>query len=154
MTNGPLRPIRPPPRKKTETCCSQNLRRGADDDIIDMTSHRFEYTGGRLSICGGNGDDVIRANNGENTLFGDAGNDRIIGASGVDVIVSGIGNNSMHCGADIIPSATTGAWIRWNSSKPKKSRSALPLRIGLSPYSLTGGFHCFHIGRDIIKLHL
>ena len=72
---------------------------GAGDDIVDMTSQRFEYTGGDLLISGGDGDDVIWANKGSrNSLFGDAGNDRIVGASGDDVIVGGIGNASMHGG--------------------------------------------------------
>ena len=72
---------------------------GAGDDIVDMTSQKFEYLGGALSISGGDGDDVIWANRGaRNTLFGDAGNDRIVGASGDDVIVGGIGDDSMHGG--------------------------------------------------------
>ena len=71
---------------------------GAGDDIIDMTSQRFKYTGGALSISGGDGDDIIWANNGRNKLFGDAGNDRIIGAFGVDIIAGGSGNDRMHGG--------------------------------------------------------
>ena len=74
------------------------IRAGAGDDIVDMTSQRFEYTGDGLVIRGGDGDDVIWANKGDNLLFGDAGNDRIAGASGDDVIVGGIGNDSMHGG--------------------------------------------------------
>ena len=77
----------------------RQIQGGAGDDIIDMTSQRFEYTGGALFIAGGDGDDVIWANKGsKNSLFGDAGNDRIIGASGDDVIVGGIGNDAMHGG--------------------------------------------------------
>ena len=76
----------------------QEVRAGAGDDIVDMTSHRFEYTGDGLTIRGGDGDDVIWANRGDNKLFGDAGNDRIVGASGNDVIAGGIGNDSMHGG--------------------------------------------------------
>ena len=72
---------------------------GAGDDIIDMTSQRFEYTGGVLTIPGGDGDDVIWANRGaRNSLFGDAGNDRIAGASGDDLIVGGSGDDRMHGG--------------------------------------------------------
>jgi len=74
------------------------IRAGAGDDIVDMTSQRFEYIGGGLLICGGDGDDIIWANKGENFLFGDAGNDRIVGASGRDLIVGGSGNDRMHGG--------------------------------------------------------
>ena len=74
------------------------IRAGAGDDIVDMTSQRFEYTGDGLTIRGGNGDDTIWANKCDNFLFGDAGNDRIVGASGNDVIAGGIGNDRMHGG--------------------------------------------------------
>ena len=74
------------------------IRCGVGDDIVDMTSQRFEYTGDGLTIRGGDGNDTIWANNGENFLFCDAGNDRIVGASGADVIVGGIGKDRMHGG--------------------------------------------------------
>ena len=74
------------------------IRAGAGDDIVDMTSQRFEYTGDGLTIRGGDGNDVVWANKGNNRLFGDAGNDRLVGASGNDVIVGGIGNDRMHGG--------------------------------------------------------
>ncbi len=74
------------------------IRAGAGNDIVDMTSNKFKYTGDGLTIRGGDGDDVIWANKGGNLLFGDAGNDRIVGASGNDVIAGGIGDDSMHGG--------------------------------------------------------
>ena len=74
------------------------IRAGAGDDIVDMTSNRIEYIGSGLTIRGGDGNDVIWANKGDNGLFGDAGNDRIVGASGNDVIAGGIGNDRMHGG--------------------------------------------------------
>ena len=74
------------------------IRAGAGNDIVDLTSQRFDYIGGGLTVHGGLGDDVIWANNGDNTLFGDAGNDRIVGAGGNDVIVGGAGDDSMHGG--------------------------------------------------------
>ncbi|MBR2509950.1 MAG: AIDA repeat-containing protein [Lentisphaeria bacterium] len=74
------------------------IRAGAGDDIIDMTSQKFEYTGGGMKIYGGLGDDVIWVNNGSNVIFGDAGNDRIIGGGDDDIIVGGSGNDSMHGG--------------------------------------------------------
>ena len=76
----------------------QSIIAGAGDDIIDMTSQRFEYTDGNLSIFGGDGDDIIWASKSKNSLYGDAGNDRIVGASGDDVIIGGIGDDSMHGG--------------------------------------------------------
>ena len=69
---------------------------GAGNDVVDLTSKRFEYVGDSVTVKGGLGNDVIWANKGNNLLFGDAGNDRIIGADGDDVIVGGAGNDSLH----------------------------------------------------------
>ena len=74
------------------------IRAGAGDDVVDLTSPRFKYVGDGLTIRGGGGDDVIWANGGGNRLFGDAGNDRIVGGNGDDVIVGGVGNDVMHGG--------------------------------------------------------
>ena len=71
---------------------------GNGDDIIDLTSRQFEYSGDGIWIYGGNGDDVIWANNGSNILFGDAGNDRIVGGTGDDIITGGSGDDSLHGG--------------------------------------------------------
>ena len=106
------------------------IRAGAGDDIVDMTSNKFEYTGNGLTICGGDGDDVLWANKGNNWLFGDAGNDRIVGASGNDVIAGGIGGDSMHGGGgddiftfcenwgiDTVEQLATGSVTLWFASK-------------------------------------
>ena len=74
------------------------IRAGAGNDIVDMTSQQFAYVGSGATIYGGSGDDTIWANVGNNTLFGDAGNDRIIGGANNDVIVGGSGNDSLHGG--------------------------------------------------------
>ena len=74
------------------------IRAGSGDDIVDLTSKKFEYVGNGVLIRGGSGNDTIWANKGSNTLFGDSGNDRLVGASGNDVIVGGVGNDSMHGG--------------------------------------------------------
>ncbi|MBR4517548.1 MAG: hypothetical protein IKO65_00955 [Victivallales bacterium] len=86
------------------------IRAGQGDDIVDLTSQRFEYVGGGMTVRGGLGDDVIWANTGGNSLFGDAGNDRIVGASGDDIIVGGEGNDILygHGGDDIF--AFGGNW--------------------------------------------
>ncbi|MBR2345844.1 MAG: AIDA repeat-containing protein, partial [Lentisphaeria bacterium] len=49
------------------------IRAGAGNDIIDMTSSQFEYNGSEMTIYGGLGDDVIWAAGEDNDLFGDAG---------------------------------------------------------------------------------
>ena len=77
------------------------IRAGAGDDIVDLTSQRFEYVGDGVTVYGGLGNDVIWANSGENCLFGDAGNDRIVGGSGNDIIVGGAGNDRMHGGGGV-----------------------------------------------------
>ncbi|MBP5585647.1 MAG: hypothetical protein J6Y92_04765 [Lentisphaeria bacterium] len=107
----------------------QEIRAGAGDDIVDMTSQRFAYVGDGQTIRGGDGNDTIWANKGDNLLFGDAGNDRIVGASGNDVIAGGVGNDSMHggggndvfafCenwGADTVRQLETGSVTLWFAS--------------------------------------
>ena len=74
------------------------IRAGEGDDLVDLTSQRFEYIGDSLTVRGGNGNDTIWANHGENHLFGDGGNDRIIGAAGNDWIAGGSGDDSLHGG--------------------------------------------------------
>ena len=76
----------------------EEIRAGAGDDIVDMTSQRYGYVGDGVSIYGGLGNDIIWANNGNNILFGDAGNDRLVGGNNNDVFIGGIGNDSMHGG--------------------------------------------------------
>jgi len=105
------------------------IRAGAGDDIVDMTSQRFEYIGDGILLRGGDGNDVLWANKGENTLFGDAGNDRIVGASGDDLIAGGIGDDRMHggggddvfafCenwGTDTVEQLATGSVTLWFAS--------------------------------------
>ncbi|MDD3155733.1 MAG: calcium-binding protein [Victivallaceae bacterium] len=74
------------------------IRMGAGNDLVDMTSPRFVFVGEGQIIRGGDGDDTIWANSGTNALFGDAGNDRLVGADGDDLFVGGSGNDSMHGG--------------------------------------------------------
>ena len=116
------------------------IRAGAGNDIVDMTSQRFEYTGDGLTIRGGDGDDVIWANKGDNLLFGDAGDDRIVGASGNDVIAGGIGNDRLNggggndvfafCdnwGADTVKQLETGTVTLWFVSGDKSNWDASTL---------------------------
>ena len=74
------------------------IRAGAGDDVIDMTSQRFTYTGDGVKVYGGSGNDTIWANNGSNILFGDAGSDCITGGSDDDKIIGGTGSDTLHGG--------------------------------------------------------
>ena len=74
------------------------IRAGAGDDIVDMTSQRYAYEGSSIRIYGGDGNDTLWGGAEENALFGDAGNDRLVGASGDDILIGGSGNDSMHGG--------------------------------------------------------
>ena len=99
---------------------------GAGDDIIDLTSERFAYTGGGVTVRGGDGDDVIWSNNGCNILFGDDGDDWLIGGVGDDVLVGGAcddilngnGGDDIFCfgagwGRDEVQQAEGGKVILW-----------------------------------------
>ena len=83
---------------------------GAGDDIIDLTSVRFDYANNGISVQGGDGNDVIWANNDGNWLFGDAGDDRIVGGNNVDVIVGGAGNDILHGGGGNDIFCFSGSW--------------------------------------------
>ena len=86
------------------------IRAGAGDDVVDLTSQRFAYIGEGVTIRGGLGNDVIWANGGSNRLFGDAGDDRLVGASGDDVLAGGAGNDSLHGGGGDDVFTFGGAW--------------------------------------------
>ena len=86
------------------------IRAGSGNDIVDLTSQRFDYIGGGMTVRGGLGDDVIWANKGDNWLFGDAGNDNIVGAGGNDVIVGGADNDTLHGGGGKDIFAFGGDW--------------------------------------------
>ena len=128
----------------------QEIRAGAGNDIVDMTSQRFEYTGDGVTIRGGDGNDTIWANKGDNFLFGDAGKDRIVGASGNDVIAGGIGNDSMHggggndlftfCrnwGADTVEQLASGTVTLWFASGSIENWNAETLTYADGNFSVT-----------------
>ena len=98
------------PQQQSRIARIREIRAGAGDDIVDMTSSRFEYVGGGAILRGGSGDDTLWANKGENMLFGDAGNDRLVGASGNDVLTGGSGSDSMHGGGGSDIFVFCGGW--------------------------------------------
>lgn len=76
----------------------KEIRAGAGDDIIDLTSSQFDFNSDGVIVYGGSGNDIIWANNGSNIIFGDAGDDRIIGGSNDDIIIGGSGFDVLYGG--------------------------------------------------------
>ena len=76
----------------------KEIRAGAGDDIIDMTSSRFSYDGASIAIYGGSGNDIIWGGSKNNLLYGDEGNDRLAGCSGTDLFIGGSGDDFVFCG--------------------------------------------------------
>ena len=74
------------------------IRAGNGNDIIDLTSQRYDFAGDAIKIYGGLGNDIIWANKQKSVIFGDAGNDRIIGGNGNDIISGGSGHDRLHGG--------------------------------------------------------
>lgn len=74
------------------------IRTGAGDDIVDMTSRRYDYDGRVIRIHGGEGNDILWGGADSNILFGDAGDDRLAGGAGNDILAGGIGSDVMQGG--------------------------------------------------------
>ena len=86
------------PGNQARVSMISEIRAGAGNDIVDMTSNKFAYIGEEMIVFAGDGDDVVWANSGSNTLYGDAGNDRLIGGADNDILIGGAGNDRMHGG--------------------------------------------------------
>ena len=104
----------------------REIRSGAGDDVVDMTSGRYTAELAGMTVRGGAGDDVLWGAAGGNSLFGDAGNDRIAGGVGDDVIAGGTGNDTLaggggndiftfggNWGKDVVSQAADGAVTLW-----------------------------------------
>ena len=72
------------------------VRAGAGDDVVDLTSTKFTADG--MIIRGGDGDDVLWGADGGDFIFGDSGNDRMAGGADDDVLCGGSGDDRMHGG--------------------------------------------------------
>lgn len=83
---------------------------GAGDDIVDLTSRAFATAELRLTVRGGDGDDVLWGGGGACQLFGDAGNDRLTGSPEDDLIVGGTGDDVLHGGGGTDVFCFGGAW--------------------------------------------
>ena len=108
----------------------REVRSGAGDDVVDMTSSRYNSKLAGMTVRGGDGDDILwgAADSAQN-LFGDAGNDRITGGTGDDVIAGGAGDDALfggggndtftfggNWGDDVVSQAADGTVTLWFES--------------------------------------
>ena len=111
----------------------REVRAGAGDDVVDMTTERYAGIPGvsvaRMTVRGGAGDDVIWGAAYNQKLFGDAGNDWIVGSAVDDVIVGGAGDDTLaggggndtftfggNWGSDVVSQAADGSVTLWFES--------------------------------------
>lgn len=105
------------------------IRAGAGDDIVDMTSNRRDYVGNTIRIFGGDGNDVLWGEAESNILSGDAGDDRLTGSAGNDILIGGSGSDSLQggggndififgadWGSDTVEQLNTGSVTLWFES--------------------------------------
>ena len=105
------------------------IRAGAGDDIVDMTSNKYSAELAGMTVRGGAGDDVLWGAADGNRLFGDAGNDRITGGAGDDVLAGGAGDDVLaggggndvftfgeNWGSDVVSQAAGGEVTLWFES--------------------------------------
>ena len=88
----------------------REVRAGAGDDVVDMTSERYTAELAGMTVRGGAGDDVLWGAAGGNSLFGDAGNDRIVGNTGDDLIAGGADDDKLAGGGGDDTFAFGGNW--------------------------------------------
>ncbi|KMK68077.1 calcium-binding protein [Puniceibacterium sp. IMCC21224] len=74
----------------------EKIYAGHGDDIIDLTSSRFETGGLGMELHGQDGDDTIWGGEGADWLRGGLGNDVLEGGAGDDILTGGRGADEFH----------------------------------------------------------
>ncbi|HXV07901.1 MAG TPA: putative Ig domain-containing protein [Burkholderiales bacterium] len=69
---------------------------GDGDDVVDLTSRRFDY--GDVTIEGGSGNDTLWSSSGDDLLYGESGNDNLHGGAGDDYLYGGSGRDELRGG--------------------------------------------------------
>jgi Ca2+-binding RTX toxin-like protein len=67
---------------------------GPGDDIVDLTSRRYDYNG-NVQMDGGSGNDTLWGGSGDDRLNGDSGNDELFGGWGNDRLTGGLGDDQL-----------------------------------------------------------
>lgn len=76
----------------------EEIHAGAGNDIIDLTSKRWDIED--IKVYGGEGNDIIWTSGGNDEIYGEAGNDKIYGGIGNNILDGGEGADEMEGGAD------------------------------------------------------
>ena len=131
----------------------REIRAGAGDDIVDLTSLRFDCGDG-ITVRGGSGHDVLWGGGNGCVLFGDAGNDILAGTAGSDILVGGAGNDTILClggsdtvcfgrawGNDTVTQLDSGSLVLWfaDGSLDHWDDAAKCYRDGGCSVTVTGG---------------
>ncbi len=140
------------PEMQCRLAAIDEIRAGAGDDVIDLTSDEYDYADG-ITIYGGDGNDVIWSGSTASRLFGDAGDDRMIGGAGNDIFSGGSGGDAIHggggedifCfgaewGCDQVEQLSGGSVTLWfaSGSMGNWDASALTYRDGDDTVSVSG----------------
>lgn len=83
----------------------EEINGGGGNDIIDLTSDRFDY--GDVTLIGGAGDDYLWSSSGDDILDGGSGNDDLAGDIGNDTLYGGAGDDVLIGG----PQSPTGLLV-------------------------------------------
>ena len=82
----------------------KEIQAGDGDDIIDLTSNKFDYSGSEMTIYGGSGNDIIWANDSvDNVIHGGLGDDTLVGGSQANTFVfeANWGNDVIYCNGTV-----------------------------------------------------
>ena len=96
------------------------IRAGAGNDIVDLTSDKYAFAGDKLTIFGGAGDDTIWANSGNDIIIGGSGNDSLFGGGGNDTFIFGDnwGKDTVEqlSGGSVTLHFENGSLANWNAA--------------------------------------
>lgn len=149
---------------------------GAGDDIVDLTSDKFQSDLRSVSVHGGDGNDILwGGGDGSVWLFGDAGDDQLCGGLGNDVlsggagddVIFGVGGNDIFafgfgCGNDSLDVAGCSdfrIWLQegmaWETSVQQEGtllrlgETDSVLVVGQTPDALAGKILCGETGTSV-----
>ena len=74
----------------------EKIDAGEGNDIIDLTSARYDLTGENIELQSGAGNDTIWGSSANEIIFGGDGDDILFGGSGTDTLIGGSGSDTFE----------------------------------------------------------